>query len=329
VEEQAMKTTKAIFAAVSLIFASGPLAAADYPTKPVELVNSANPGGGSDIFLRMLASVSAEPFGGDFVVVSKPGGRSIVAMNYVNGRPRDGYTLEIFTPGQLQQIAEGKGPFKYDDIEPVVVGTIDPVVLVAKKGKFKDIQDAIAQGKTRRLRIGGTETGNFEWLAAMSFANESKIQRPIYVPLGGGGDVILNTIGATLEIGVGNLTEVTAQVKAGELDALMVMAEKRSPSLPNTPTAREVGMDLVLAQSRGLVALKGTPLDRIQKLEQAFLKGMQSPKYQEYLTSNGLGSDSIGDRAKWGKIMKETTARVMKSFADLKAAQKEQKQQKK
>jgi len=311
-------------AAILSSFATAALAQ-NFPSKPVEFVNSATPGGGSDIFLRMLAAVSAEHLGGEIVVISKPGGRSIVAMNYVNSRPRDGHTLEVFTPGQLQQVALGKSPFTFDQIEPVVVGTVDPVVLVSKAGTFKDAHDAIAQGKKRPLKTGGTEMGDFEWLAITAFANAAGLQKPIYVPLGGGGAVILNTIGGTLEVGVANLTEITDQVKAGELDALLVMADERSPALPDVPTGKELGLELNMAQARGLIALKGTPEPVLAKLEGALLKGMQSEKYQSYLKQNGLGPDSIGGREKWGKMMKSITDVVMQSYAELNAAQQQQK----
>src|SRR5690554_1344528 len=233
-----MKRSLRMLAAVLPIAALAfPMAAEaqKFPSQPVELINSASPGGGSDIFMRLLAAVSDQYFDGEFVVLSKSGGRAIVAMNYVNNRPRDGHTLMIFTPGQLLTLARGQGPLTFDDIVPIVVGTVDPVVLVSKAGTFADAGALIEEGKKRKLKTGGTEAGNFEWMAIMAFVKESGVTAPIYLPLKGGGEVMLNVIGGNIDVGVGNLTEVTDQVHNGEIDALMVMAEERSPALPDVP----------------------------------------------------------------------------------------------
>lgn len=303
---------KAIAVSASAFIALGSAAASaqEYPSEAVELINPVAPGGGTDIFLRMLSSTSGEHFEGDFVVESKEGGQGIVSMNYLNNRPADGHTLLAFTSGQLLALAEDKGPFEIEDLAPVVVGTIDPMVLIAQPGAFNGVEDLIAQGSERALMSGGTNAGTLEWMALMAFADAAGMQEPRYLPTQSGGEVVLNVIGGNIEVGVGNLTEVTERVENGELDALVVMSDERSEALPDVPTAKESGADVSLAQVRGLVALADTPEDRIEMLESAFLEGMSSDQYQEYLTSNGLDSSSVGDSEKWGRMMTEISERM-------------------
>ena len=300
----------AVSASAVVVLGGATVSAQDYPSEAVELINPVAPGGGTDIFLRMLSSTSAEHFEGDFVVESKEGGQGIVSMNYLNNRPADGHTLLAFTSGQLLALAENRGPFKLEDLAPVVVGTIDPMVLIAKPGAFEGVDDLIAQGSERALMGGGTSAGTLEWMALMAFAEAAGMQEPRYLPTQSGGEVVLNVIGGDIEVGVGNLTEVTERVKNGELDALVVMSDERSEALPDVPTAAESGADVSLAQVRGLVALADTPEDRIEMLESAFLEGMNSEQYQEYLRSNGLDSSSIGDSEKWGQMMQDITGRM-------------------
>lgn len=285
--------------------------AQDYPSKAVELINPASPGGGTDIFLRMLSAASADKFPGAFSVVSKSGGRGVVAMTYVAGEPREGYALMTMTPSMLLQVAQGKVPFAMDDIIPIVVGTVDPLVLVAKPGRFADGEDLIAQGKARALVTGGTMAGSLEWMGLEAFVLGAELEKPRYVPTQGGGEVLQNVIGGNLDVGIGNITEIVDLVKAGEVQPLIVLGDQRSSALPDVPTAKELGIDVSMSQARGLIALKGTSQDRVDMLEQAFLDGMKSESYQEYLSNSGLGAESIGDSETWGAMIKDITARMV------------------
>ncbi|TDI61152.1 MAG: tripartite tricarboxylate transporter substrate binding protein, partial [Alphaproteobacteria bacterium] len=144
-------------AALVLALGTGMADAAEkkFPAKQIDVVTHAGAGGGTDITTRMMLLRGRRVFKKDMTVISKKGGAGAVAMNYINGQPRDGYTIMTITPSHLFTIARGKSPLKIDDLVGLARATDDPQLLMAKTGKFKDIKDALAQGKKKALKVGG------------------------------------------------------------------------------------------------------------------------------------------------------------------------------
>lgn len=292
-----------LLAVAALSVASGTgaslAAAGSFPERNVELVNLAGAGGGTDIFLRMLGNASREKLGQDVAVVSKQGGGGVASLIYMNTRPRDGHTILGLVPAHLIAIAQGKGPVKIEDLVPVVMGTEEPIYLVGRADGFPDIQAVIKKGRDGSLRVGGTQVGTLDWMGAMAFTRKADFKNPIYVPFRGGGEVVTNLIGGNVDVGLIKPAVVKPQIDSGELRPLVVLSAKRQDAFPDVPTARELGFDVVLAQTRGLAVLKGTPEANIAALEQAFMAGMATDTYKEYLSRYDLSTDSIGDRAAW------------------------------
>ena len=279
----------------------------NFPSQPIEIINMSAPGGGTDIFLRMLAICARDELGTDVVVLSKTGGLGAAMVNYVNNRPRDGHTLMVVGPSVYLTVGKGKTPIKPDDIVPLVRGTEDPQFLIAKKGgKIASAQVLLEEGRRRGIKIGGTHVGGTDWTAGMLFAKRAGFKPLLYVPFGGGADILTNVIGGNLEVGILNFSEAEAQIEAGAVVPLVVMSERRFGKSPNTPTSVEVGVQARMATLRGVGALKGVPPERLAKLERAFLKAMECDQYQKYLQTNGLDRDSIAGSEEYAKQIQET-----------------------
>ncbi len=95
--------------------------------------------------------------------------------------------------------------------------------------------------------------------------------QPTVVPFRGGGDIVINTVGGNVDIGLMNFAEADLQIKSGDVRVLMVLADKRMAPLPNVTTAKELGIDANYSTVRGFVALKGTPEDRLKTLEEGLV----------------------------------------------------------
>src|SRR3546814_14625508 len=93
-----------------------------------------SPGGGTDIFLRMLSICARDELGTDIVVISKTGGLGAVMVNYVNNRPRDGYTLMVVGPSVYLTVGKGKTPFTAAETVPLVRGTEATQFIAGKTG---------------------------------------------------------------------------------------------------------------------------------------------------------------------------------------------------
>src|SRR3546814_18202330 len=130
-----LATRAVLGAAVALFTLSGANAQSEeFPTKPIGIINMSSPGGGTDIFLRMLSICARDELGTDIVVISKTGGLGAVMVNYVNNRPRDGYTLLVVGPSVYLTVGTGKTPLTADELVPLVRGTADPPVPIDKTG---------------------------------------------------------------------------------------------------------------------------------------------------------------------------------------------------
>lgn len=294
-------------AAVVTAFAAGVAQAQDeFPSGPIEIVNMSSPGGGTDIFLRMLAICAGEELGTEIVPISKTGGLGAAALNYAANRERDGHTLIALNPGMYLTASQGNTPVGPDELIPLVRGTEDPQFLIAKKdGPIPDAETLLKEGRERPVKMGGTHIGGTDWVAGMAFAEAAEFNQPLYVPFGGGADILTNVIGGNIEVGILNYSEAEAQIEAGEVVPLVVMSDRRFARSPDTPTSVELDVPATMATLRGVGALRGVPEDRLEKLEQAFLKAMECPQYQEYLTNNGLGEDSIAGAEAFGRQVRE------------------------
>lgn len=282
----------------------GPAAAAlaqkRFPSRPIDVVTHASPGGGSDSTARTILIGAREALGVDMAVLPKTGGGGLIAMHYVNSRPRDGHTVMGITPTHLLAIARGQGPLQIDDLVPIVRATDDPIVVTVRDdARMRTLAGLIRLGRRRPIKWGTTQIGGIDHVAGEMLARSAETELSV-VPFSGGGEIVTNLLGGNIDAAGLNLTEGLDAIRRGDFRALAVMADRRVESLPEVPTTVELGYDVVFSTVRGYVVLKGTPEDRVQILERAMLEAMKHPAYQNYLRGAGLDSDSIGGREAWG-----------------------------
>ncbi len=261
-----------------------------FPSRPVDVVTHASPGGGTDATARAMLVGAREALGVGMAVVPKVGGGGLVAMNYVSGRPRDGYTVMGITPTHLYALARGQGPLEIDDVVGVVRATDDPiVVMVRADSPVETLEDLMALGRRRPIKWGTTQIGSVDHVAGAMLAKTAGTELRV-VPFGGGGEIVTNLMGGNVDAAGLNLTEGLDQIERGDFRALAVMAGRRMDAIGDVPTTVELGYDVRYSTVRGYVVLAGTPDDRIRALEEAFLEGLEHPTYTSYLKRAGLDS---------------------------------------
>ena len=119
---------------VVLLGPVAPLAGAQtgFPERPIDIVTHASPGGGTDATARAVARGMRAALDADLSVLPRTGGGGVVAMSFVNGRPRDGHTLLAITPTHLFAMARGQGPLTIDDVVGVARAADDPIVVMVR-----------------------------------------------------------------------------------------------------------------------------------------------------------------------------------------------------
>ena len=277
-----------------------------FPSKPIEVVTHAGAGGGTDVTTRMMLLRTRRVLKQDMIVVNKRGGGGTAAMNFVLKRPADGYTVLAFTIGHVAQMALGKAKLLMDDLVPLVRATDDPQIFMAscKNAPFKTPQEFIEYSKNNTVSYGTTHVGSIDDVSAYIFVKRAGLKPAKIVPFKGGGELAVNLVAGSVNIGVLNLSEAASQIEAGDICPMVVLAKQRMAPLPDVPTALDLGYDVVFSTVRGYAVLKGTPPERVKILEEGMLKGMGHKYYQGFLENIGLEPNSVAGSKEWGEQIK-------------------------
>lgn len=285
--------------------------AKDFPKKPIELLNASSAGSPADVMARELAKYAEKYLGQPVVVVNKTGGSGGVQMAALKAAQPDGYTIGATTAAITGTLnTELKDQFVLDDFEFIIRVQVDPFVLVVRnESPFKTLDDLIkyAEENPGKLKIGGNGTGSGQHLTVLRLAKAAGIE-VTWVPFEGGSQAITAGLGGHVDAVSTAPAAIYSHVEAGKLRPLALSSEQRLASLPDTPTMKELGYDVVAMQWRGIFARKGIPKEIIQKLHDAFKKAMEDPGFVEYMKNTKQENGYLGPA--------EFTAAVKKEFEE-------------
>ena len=293
--------------AATVLVGGSAIAEDTYPSEPIEVVTHASAGGGTDTTVRTVLPDAEQILGVPMPVAMKVGGSGRVALNYAKRKAPDGQTIMLVTPTHLFTMARGGAPLDIDDLVGIARATDDPLMIVASpKGRFATVDELIGN-KGEPVRFGTTHIGSVDHAAAESFAQRAKIKINV-VPFEGGGELVTNLMGGNIDVASLNLTEAIDQVQRGDLIVLAMLSDERVDILPNTPTAKEKGVDVTFSTVRGFVALKEVPKAKRDILEQAFLEAMSRERFQNLLKNTGMPLTSPASAAVWDTQMRNIYA---------------------
>ena len=296
-----MKLKKILAAAVMLSLAltlamGGPSFAQekpkDYPSKPIEVYVVGGPGGGSDIFTRTICMQARRTMKNALVVINKPGGGGAVAAEYLQSKPADGYSL---LSGAMLPLVEspllGMVKYTYEDWQPVIRAQLDTTMIVGlPDGKYKNIQDVIADAKARPGQqtwgVVGTATG-FNAIAAHQFTDAMKIDVKL-VPFDRAGKQHAALLGGHIDLMMEEPGPISELIESNKIKPLVVFAEERISAFPDVPTTREIGAEAFMGLYRGIAVKKGTPKPIVDYLHANFKEAMDFKLYKDFEKSNWL-----------------------------------------
>jgi putative tricarboxylic transport membrane protein len=280
----------AIGAAASLALA-GPVQAQDYPVDTVTLITHSSPGGGSDVFLRELSRFLSPILGATVVVENVTGGSGANAMADLAQAPADGSRLYATTPTFIYTSLLSDPEYGYTDLEPLVNFFTDPeVIFTAANSPYQTLEDVIQHARDGRGRWGAANPASLERQALELLKTATGVEAAV-VTHEGGGDLMINVLNGTLEIGVGEIQELKGQLEAGEIRLLAALTEDRIAAYPDMTTVQEAGYDVVVRKFRGLAGPAGLPADVIAAWERAVPQVLALPEYQAVYEGNSLRAD--------------------------------------
>ena len=315
-----------ISAAALLAFVTAEEAAAQkYPEKTVRIVTPFAPGGGTDIFARLLAQRLSETTGQQFIVENRPGAGSTLGTEHVARALADGYTLLMtsasfsYSPGLYPKL-------RYDPINDFVrvsqVVRVPHVIVVIPSFPARNLQEfvKIARARPGEVLYASAGAGSAMHLAGALFAMVTKTELT-HVPYKGGGATTAAVMGGEATTAFNTLETVLSLIRAKRLRPLAVSTRERAAALPDVPTAIESGFkDYEAVGWFGLMAPAGTPPAIVERLSAEVASAMKTQSIRERTLDQGatpVGSKPAeferfvrDEVAKWTRIIREAGIRL-------------------
>jgi tripartite-type tricarboxylate transporter receptor subunit TctC len=287
-----------------------------YPDKPIRIIVPYPPGGSVDVLGRVLAQRMQENWGQTVIVENRPGAGTMIGTAAVAKADPDGYTLLVAVSAHTTNPAFHA--MQYDSIKdfaPVALLARTPVVLYSHPSlpatTVKELA-ALSAAKTHTLNFGSAGTGSMTHLTGELLKIKAGIDM-LHIVYRGGTPAMSDLLAGHLPLQFATVGQALSQYKAGQLRAIGISSEKRYASVPDIPTFKEQGIDLVTTEWYGLLAPAGTPRPIIDKLNAEMKRIMALPNMGDRLTAielvtstpEELGAFIQAETDRWAPVIKQ------------------------
>ena len=301
-----------------------PAFAQDYPNKPIRWIVPFPPGGGADATARTISQKVQQNTGKQILVDYRAGAGGNIGTEFVARSPADGYTILQTTNGHTIQPHLRKlswDPIK--DFAPITVVASYPLLIVVHPSvPANNLREMVDYAKKNpgKLTYGSSGNGGPLHIGAEIFKRTAGVDI-LHVPYKGNAPMTLAVLSGEVSMVFDSMTGPLPHIRAGKLRAIGYMGEKRSPQLPDVPTAMEQGIPAVYAAWNGMMAPAGTPPEAMQWLHREIVRAVQSPEVTERLTALGyepktnsspqeMAAMVAADVERFGKVIKEVGIRA-------------------
>jgi tripartite-type tricarboxylate transporter receptor subunit TctC len=274
-----------------------PLAAQEWPTKPVRIIVPFPPGGSADLLPRVVAEKLAEKWGQPVIVDNRPGSAGNIGADAVFRAEPDGYTLLSAPPPPLviNRLLYQKLSYDSSQFVPItVIGAIPNVLLVHPKTNVNTVQEFIALVKANpgKLNYASQGSGSTSHLTAELFKSMAGGLNITHVPYKGTAPALADLLGGQVEMMCDNLGVSLPHVRSGKLKALAVASSKRVNSLANVPTLAETLPGFEAVAWFGIVGPPKTPAAIAEKVAAGVQDALKMPEVLKRLAE--LSAQPLG-----------------------------------
>ena len=313
---------------VALLFAIAafPVAAQNFPAKPLRLIVPFTPAGAVDIASRAIANEMTKTLGQPVAVENRPGAGGNLGAEVAAHSAPDGYTLFMSTSG-IQAI----NPALYakmnvdpnKELIPVApLVSLSNVLVLHPSVKANSIREVIALAKAEPGKLAYASSGNGTsiHMSGAMFTQLTSVDM-LHIPYKGSAPAVTDLLAGQVQMMFDNIPSALPHIKSGKLRALATTGAKRDPALPDLPTIAEAGVPgYESGVWFGLMVPAGTPRDIVARLNAEAVKGAKSPEFVKRMTDLGYNiipgtpeqmTDMIKTEiARWTPIVKASGAKV-------------------
>jgi len=316
---------KAILAAaIAALTMVGQAGAENFPTRPVTMVIPFAAGGPTDVLGRVIGQRMGEILGQTVIIENGGGAGGMTGSKRVADANPDGYTMVLGTVGTH---AQGQTLYKrplynaITDFTPVVLIAEVPIALLARKDlPVNNLKEFVAYAKANqsKMQFGSAGAGSATHLGCVVL-NSAMGTTITHVPYKGTGPAMQDLVGGRIDFLCEIVSTAKPQIDGGNVKALAIMTNERSPVLPNLPTTREQGLDVQAYTWNAIFLPKSAPADVVKKLHDAAVGAMNTPAVRDRL--QGLGATLVGpDRQSSAYLGKFVADEIKKWQAPIKAS---------
>lgn len=318
-------TLASVWAGAALLMACATAAAQTFPQGPVKFVVPYAPGGSTDLIARALADHMTKRFGQPVLVINQPGAGGGVGTTAVARSAPDGHTLLMATNGThaINPTLYAKLPYDaVKDFEPVsLVASVPLVLAVPAKSESRTMREFVERSASNnKVSFGSAGVGSSGHLAG-EMLNMGGNLRAVHVAYKGDGPAVIDLMTGSLDYLFANMPAAIGQVRAGTIRALAVTSERRSPALPDVPTATEAGYPrLQLDPWYGVLVASGTDRRVVNALNEAINDALKDPQIRQRLETAGATPQGTTperfaqiiatDTARFAPVIKASGAKV-------------------
>jgi tripartite-type tricarboxylate transporter receptor subunit TctC len=270
--------------------------AQEWPTHPVKIVVPYGPGGISDVLARITADGLSQMFGQRFFVETHPGANGAIGTEYAVRSAPDGYTL-YHAGGAEFSVVPLMQKLSYDpvkDLQPISMTAVNGMALAVNRNlPVHSLSEFIAYARANpgKVNYGSVGLGSSSNLVPAAFAAREGLHM-VDVPYTATPPSIMAVVNGTIQVFFGNVSDIVAAARSGEVRLLAVSTAKRLPEFPDTPTVAETVPDFVMTAWNGYFAPAGTPQPIIDRLSKAIATICRDPAVVKKMAN--LSLEAVG-----------------------------------
>ena len=309
---------------IALLFVAAPLAAQEYPSKPIRLITPAAQGGTTDILARIFGQKLTEAWGQQVVVDNRASAAGVIAGQLTAQAAPDGYTLLLaYHQHTVNAALNPKLPYHpVNDFTPITQLTSAGLMLVINpKSPPQNLQEFVAWTRNFQgaLNFGSAGIGSGGHLAGELYKLLAGVKAE-HIPYKGSGPAIADLIAGQYHFNFAGLQPAQVQVRAGRLRVIAVTTPKRLPASPDIPAMAEAVPGFEVVGWYGVIGPAHMPQPLVQKLHGELVRILNMPDVKSRI--EGDGSEPVGsspeefrrfmhaDLEKWAKVVKESGAKL-------------------
>lgn len=292
--------------------------AGKFPTRPVRWIIPFPPGGSNDILGRYLGVKLSDRLGEQVVIDNRGGANGIIGAQLAAEQTPDGYILLMISTSFIMNGAIRKLSYDIEkSFDPVAsIGFAPNSIVVNPNGPYQSVKALVdaARAKPASIAYASTGVGGFNHFGGELFKQVARIDM-IHVPYKGGGPAMIDVMASQIPVMFSSVTQALPHVRAGRLKLIAVGGRKRSPAVPDVPTAIESGYpDYEMTVWWGIAAPTGAPKANVDRLRRELATVLAEASTKRWLLTSAAEPLTLSlaelrkkirdDRKKWADVAK-------------------------